>query len=32
LPFHEALKKATFDNAKKLLQKADKFRKKNKKK
>jgi len=32
LPLHEALKKATFDNAKKLLQKADKFRKKNKQK
>ena len=29
LPLHEALKKVTFDNAKKLLQKADKFRKKN---
>ena len=27
LPFQEALKKATFDNAKQLLQKADKFRK-----
>ena len=31
LPFNEALKKATFDNAKKLLQKADRFRKKNNK-
>jgi hypothetical protein len=29
LPFQEALKKATFNNAKKLLQKADKFRKQN---
>jgi len=29
LPIHEAIKKVTFENAKKLLRKADKFKKKN---